>query len=318
MTKPVKRQTNYEPLHNKKVLVIGASSFIGTHLVLKLVEHGAIVHATYLSKKPDFCSQVTVEYLDITDPIAVKNRLKHFGPDYVFNMAAYVNGSRSIEMVLPTIKANLGGNINLLLAATEYPVKRIVLLGSMDEYQELANEISPASPYAASKIASSAYAKMFHSLYQLPIVIAKVFMVYGPNQRDTQKLIPYTITSLLRGEKPKFSAGTRMVDWVYISDVIDGLLKLMLVPGLEGESVSIGTGKLVSVRAVISRIFKALNIQEPPNFGFIPERPMETMVAAEIEHTKEKIGWEPSIEINAGIEKTVKWYQECFQSTPSC
>jgi nucleoside-diphosphate-sugar epimerase len=109
-----------------------------------------------------------------------------------------------------------------------------------------------------------------------------------------------------------------MVDWVYISDVIDGLLKLMLVPGLEGESVSIGTGKLVSVRAVISRIFKALNIQEPPNFGFIPERPMETMVAAEIEHTKEKIGWEPSIEINAGIEKTVKWYQECFQSTPSC
>lgn len=318
MTKSLQRQTDYEPLNNKKVLVIGASSFIGTHLVLKLVEHGAIVHATYLSKKPDFCPNVVVEYLDITDLVAVKNRLKHFQPDYVFNLAAYVNGSRSIEMVLPTMKANLGGNLNLLLAATEYPVKRIVLLGSMDEHQELANEISPASPYAASKIASSAYAKMFHSLYQLPIVIAKVFMVYGPNQQDTEKLIPYTITTLLRGERPAFSAGTRMVDWVYISDVVDGLLKLMLVPGLEGKSVSIGTGELVSVRSVISSIFKALHIQEPPNFGIIPERPLETMVAAEVKHTKEQIGWTPSIGIKAGIKKTVKWYQESFQSSPSC
>lgn len=314
MTKSINGLSYYEPLYNKRVLVIGASSFIGTHLVSKLAEQGAVVHATYRSDRPNFPPKVTTEYLDITDLEAVRNRLKHFRPDYIFNLAAFVNGSRNLEMVLPTMKANLGGNLNLLVASAEIPLKRLILIGSMDEYQSDTNETaSPPSPYAASKMASSAYAKMFYSLYELPVVIARVFMTYGPKQKDGQKLIPYTITALLNGESPDFGTGQRMVDWIYISDIIDGLISMMITPGLEGKTVGLGTGELVSVRDVILKIFKAMNVEKAPNFGVLPDRPLEKAVAASVKRTRNLINWEPKVDIESGITKTVKWYRNSFQ-----
>lgn len=305
---------DYELLRNARVLVIGASSFIGTHLVYKLLECGAIIHATYRTDRPDFPPEVLVEYLDVTDLEGIKFRLAHFRPDYIFNLAAFVNGSRSIDMVLPTIKANFGGNLNLMLAVAEIPVKRLILMGSMDEYSSANSLPSPPSPYAASKMASSAYAKMFHNLYDLPIVIAKIFMTYGPNQKDHDKLVPYTITSLLKGKMPRFSTGKRMVDWIYVSDVVDGLLKMLVTPGLEGSSVELGTGELVSVRDVILHIFENLNVEKVPRFGALPDRPMEKSVAANVSHTQKLIGWKPSVSIQAGISRTVRWFKQSDQS----
>lgn len=306
--------TGFEQLGNSRVLVIGASSFIGSHLVHKLMECGAIIHATYRTDRPDFPPEVLVEYLDVTDLEAIKFRLDHFQPDYIFNLAAFVNGSRSIDMVLPTMKANLEGNLNIMLAATETPVKRIILMGSMDEYKDEAGVPSPPSPYGASKMASSAYAKMFHSLYDLPIVIAKIFMTYGPNQKDHEKLVPYTILSLLKGKRPKFGTGKRMVDWIYVSDVVDGLLKMLVTPGLEGKSVELGTGKLVSIKDVILHIFKHLNIENAPSFGTLPDRAMEKTVVAKVKRTKKMIDWEPKVDMQVGIKHTVNWYREAFQS----
>lgn len=303
----------HESLRNSRVLVIGASSFIGMHLVRQLSEYGAVVHATYRSDRPIFPVDVSVEYLDITDLEAIKNRLRHFQPDYIFNMAAFVNGSRNLNMVIPTMKANLEGNLNLLLATVEIPVKRLVLIGSMDERQELTqHDATPPSPYAASKMASSAYAKMFHQLYELPVAIARVYMAYGPGQKDLQKLIPYTITSLMKGDHPDFGTGLRMVDWIYISDVIDGLIRVMLGPGLDGETVCIGTGKLVSVREVILSIFRHMKTGESPNFGILPDRPLETSVAALVERTQQQIGWQPKVDIESGISQTVKWYRQNY------
>jgi len=94
---------------------------------------------------------------------------------------------------------------------------------------------------------------MFFALYQLPVVILRVFMVYGPGQGDLQKLVPYVITSLLKGETPRFTSGTREVDWIYVEDVVAAFLEAARAPGVEGATLDVGTGKLVTVRQVVER-----------------------------------------------------------------
>ena len=112
----------------------------------------------------------------------------------------------------------------------------------------------PSSPYAASKFASSAYARMFHALYGLPIVIARVFMVYGPGQKDHRKLVPYTILQALDGNTPELSSGVRMIDWIHVNDVVDGFAADGLQkPDLKGETVDLGSGHPHSIKEIVEK-----------------------------------------------------------------
>jgi nucleoside-diphosphate-sugar epimerase len=163
-------------------------------------------------------------------------------------------------------------------------------------------------------MASSAYAKMFYKLYKVPVSIARIFMVYGPRQKDTRKLIPYTITALLKGEAPSFGSGERMVDWIYISDVVDGLIKMAVTPGLNGETICLGSGNLVSVKEVICQIFRQMNISQPPKFGILPERPLETSVVAQTKRTRTMINWQTTVNMETGLGNTVNWYRQRYSS----
>jgi nucleoside-diphosphate-sugar epimerase len=127
-------------------------------------------------------------------------------PDIVFHLAGCAAGARDPRLVIPTFQSNLATTVNILMATGEYGTSRVVLPGSFEEPEEAT--VSPSSPYAASKWAASTYARMFHSLFGTP------------------ELVPYTILSLLRGKSPRLSSGRRKVDWIYIDDVIDGLLLL--------------------------------------------------------------------------------------------
>ncbi len=145
-------------------------------------------------------------------------------------------------MILPTFHSNLASTVNLLTMAAETGCRRVVLTGSLAEPDPKNGELFPSAPYAAAKWASSGYARMFHALYQFPVVIARVFMVYGPAQQDLTKLIPYVTLSLLRGETPKITSGDRLVDWVYVSDVVEGFVALGQAPGIDGETLDLGSG----------------------------------------------------------------------------
>ena len=164
-------------------------------------------------------------------------------PDVIFHLASHVKGAPNLEHVLPTFRSNLQSTVNLLTLAAEKGCKRMVITGSLAEPEPENGELFPSAPYAAAKWASSGYARMFHALYKLPVVIARVFMVYGPAQQDLTKLIPYVTLSLLRGEKPKISSGGRPVDWIYVSDVVDGFMALAEAPGIDGGTFEIGSGK---------------------------------------------------------------------------
>ncbi len=298
----------WSELAGRSVLVTGASGFIGSHLCRRLAHAGATVHATSRHAQ-DEEEGLLWHCADLADAAAVRALVETTEPEVLFHLASHVAGSRSLELVAPTFHANLASTVYLLEAATETGCRRFVQAGSLEEGEDGAPPAVPASPYAAAKAAASSYARMFHALYETPIVVARLFMVYGPAQRDLKKLIPYVILSLLRGEPVKLSSGTRRVDWVYVDDVVEGLLRLALAEGVEGRQVDLGTGELVTVRGVVEKLFEQLAPGERPVFGDLADRSMEQVRAARVGETAELLGWRPPTSLDDGLAATVDYYR---------
>ena len=242
-------------------------------------------------------------------------------PATVYHLASHVMGAPDLQHVLPTFRANLQSSVNLLTAAAETGCGRLVMTGSLAEPEPSRGEMFPVAPYAAAKWASSGYARMFHALYGVPVVLARVFMVYGPAQKDLSKLIPYSILSLLQGKSPAISSGERLVDWIYVDDVVEAYLALADSPGIEGRTVEIGSGKLISIREIVGRVAHLVGRGIEPTFGALPDRPMEPVRIAAVEQTREMIGWSPKTQLTHGLSRTIAWYtehlNELIHSAPS-
>lgn len=247
---------------------------------------------------------------DVVDDGAVMNLFSAIKPEIVIHLAACVTGRRDLEVVLPTLRDNLVSSVNLLTAAANAGCSRIVLVGSLEEPDPGEGQPIPCSPYAASKWSASAYGHMFYQLYGLPVVIARIFMTYGPAQQDIQKLIPYVTLSLLRGISPKLTDGSRPVDWIYIDDVIDGLLAMSQAPGIEGNTIDIGFGTLVPIRTVVQQLVGLTDARTQPLFGTLPDRPYERIRVADIADTRARLGWKPATSLGEGLARTVAWYRK--------
>lgn len=272
-------------LGGRTVLITGASGFIGSHLCNRLKRIGATVHGISRTLRAPVLEGVQWWQGDLVDVEAMRRLFKEIKPDTVFHLASHVYGAPNLEHVLPAFHANLQSTVNLLTVAAEVGCRRMVLTGSLAEPVYEQGETFPSSPYAAAKWASSAYGRMFHALYRLPVVMTRVFMVYGPAQRDLSKLIPYVTVSLLKNKSPKISSGSRMVDWVYVDDVIDGFLSVAAAPGIEGSTIDIGSGNLVAIREIVERLEKIMNTGSLASFGALPDRPMEPVRIANVTET---------------------------------
>ena len=200
--------------------------------------------------------------------------------------------------------------MNLLTVAAEIGCRRFIISGSMEEPRPERNQIVPSSAYAASKYASSVYARMFHALYHLPVVNLRVFMVYGPGRQSLQKLIPYAILSLLRGETPRFAGGQRQIDWVYIEDVVAGFLSAALATGVEGLTVDIGSGRMIPISSVVEQLVHLINPDVTPVYDSLLERPLEQVQEADVTSTYALMGWKPLVPLEQGLAKTIDWYKQ--------
>jgi UDP-glucose 4-epimerase len=307
-----------------KALVTGARGFIGSALCRRLIASGVEVHA--ISRNPPAdglhwwrsvsgdrghsarASMIQWWNADLVEIEAARSLIRIIQPDVIFHLASLVTGSRNLEMVLPIFQNNFLTAFNLLMATAENSAGRIILAGSLEEPDEV--DSVPCSPYAAAKWSASTYARMFRALYQIPVVIAKIFMVYGPGQSDHTKLIPYVITSLLRGKAPKLSSGVRLVDWIYVDDVVEGLIRCTEVPGTDGSTVELGSGELISVRDVVQQLSDLVACGVEPEFGALPNRPLERVKKANIAQSYQLIGWQPSTPLREGLSRTIKWYKE--------
>ncbi len=297
----------------QKILVTGASGFIGSNLCRCLCKNGAQVHAVSRTLRTTDTSCLRWWQGNLEDIASVRNLLYTVKPDAIFHLASHVAGSRNLELVLPTFHSNLATTVNLLTVATEIGCRRIVLTGSLEEPEPDNPQAAPCSPYAAAKWASSAYARMFHQLYHTPVVIARLFMVYGCGQQDLHKLIPYVTLSLLQGQAPKLSSGQRQVDWIYVDDVVDGLLAAATVPNVEGCTVDLGSGILTPIGTVVEQLMNLVGSQIEPLFGALPDRPLEQVRVANTAYSYAKLGWQPVTSLEKGLELTVEWYRTQLQ-----
>jgi nucleoside-diphosphate-sugar epimerase len=291
------------------VLVTGASGFIGAVVARRLSGMGAVVHG--LSRRPSKeHGHVRWWESDLADPDGVRRLLDAVEPDVVFHLGGLVTGAREAAVVLPVLHANLVATVNLLVAATQRRGVRLVFAGSMEEIAPEGTASMPSSPYAASKLAAASYMRMFHALYGTDSVWLRLFMVYGPDQPDTRKLVPYVTLSLLRGEAPKVSSGRRGIDWVYVDDVVEALLAAAVARGIEGMTLDVGSGSLVTIRSIVERLSQIIDPTVVPLFGASPDRPLEHDPVADVSTTASRLGWRSRTPLEEGLRRTVDWYRQ--------
>jgi nucleoside-diphosphate-sugar epimerase len=237
----------------------------------------------------------------------IRRLLANLKPVVLYHLAGAAGAKPDLELVLPTFEGLVISAVNVLVAGTEAGCRRIVLTGSLTEPTAVDHAPVPSSPYAAAKWASTAYARMFHLLYESPTVVLTPFMTFGPGQ-DKSKLVPSVICSLLRREAPRLSSGLWEVDWIFIEDVIEALLASAMVQNIEGACIDVGTGTKRSVRSVVEQIARLMGNETRPLFGVLPDRPLESTRSANTVYAYQRLKWQPQTSFEEGLRQTIAWY----------
>lgn len=306
-------ETYYPPVpvgltRSPRYLVTGGRGFIGAHLVRRLVAYGVEVHAvTRAAPTP----QLGIKWwqVDLVDPATTERVVREVRPDVVIHLAGRVAGTCDLNAVIPLLNDNLVGAVNVMKAATAVPGCKVVLAGSVEEPRSLQLGNGAHSPYAAAKAASTTYATLFRELWGLPLVVLRLAMVYGPGDPHTCRLVPHVITSLLGGTEPSLGSGGRMVDWVYIDDVVDAFVAAAVEPAAVGMVMDIGSGTPVSIRDVVLKIAKVMESTCSAKFGATPDRAEDRTYIADPEPAKKYLHWHSRVRIESGIQTAVDWYR---------
>ena len=299
-----------ESIRGCRVLVTGANGFVGLHLCEALLGLNAEVHALSRSaERQEFPSGIHRHSVDLKNITAVRKSIRKIRPDVVYNLAGLVNTRQYLSLVIPTLKNNLVGSVNLFLTLAEESCRRLIVVGSSEEPGAGRLGGIASSPYAAAKEAETEYAKMFNSIFSMPVVVARPFMSYGPRQ-PVEKIIPYVITSLLQERSPKISSGRRVCDLIYIQDLVMGLILSGFQSDLTGKAIDLGAGVGMTIKEAVCTIAALIPSSAKPEFGAIPDRLYEAPQIANSEETFRLLGFRPLWSLKDGLEVTLEWYRE--------
>ena len=252
---------------------------------------------------------------DICNPETLQRVFK--GVDYVIHLAALSSVVRSVEDPVATTEVNLIGTLQVLLAAREAQVKRVVMAATGAAYGD--NPVlprvetqmpDPLSPYALVKLAGEYYGKIFYRLFGVEFVALRFFNVFGPRQNPKS---PYTgvmskfITAYLSGKTPRiFGDGEQSRDFVYVANIVNGTLLACEKPGVAGKVINIGTGVGTTLNQTIKLLNYILDVQVTPQYG--PPRLGDVMHStADISLARSVLGYEPLVSFEEGLRRTVAW-----------
>lgn len=298
-------------LHRRRVLITGASGFIGRHLTRHLLDAGAEVHALI---RPGSVRQPTANghrvhwhRCELGDPAAVADALEETAAEVVFHLASQVQGDRDPDLVLPMLDDNTRTAVSVMTAAHRRPGCRVVLAGSVEEPHTLGE--APCSPYVAGKAAATAYARLFHDQWGLPVTVLRLAMVYGPDQPDVRKLVPHVITHLLAGRRPPLGSGARAIDWSYVDDVCRAFLLAATHPEAPGLVADIGSGTATTIAETVSLLAELTGHHGDLGFGELADRRRDIARIADARTAQTVLGWQPHTPLARGLARTVRWYQ---------
>jgi len=305
-------------------LVTGGAGFIGSNIVEYLVGQGERVRAldNFATGKRENLADIPGEFelveADIRDLDAIRPAFE--GVDYVLHQAAIPSVPRSVKDPVTTNGANVTGTVNVLIAARDAGVKRVVLASSSSVYganpqlpkrEDMLPQ--PLSPYAASKLAMEGYARAFYHVYGLETVCLRYFNVFGPRQDPTSQyaaVIPKFITVMLKGERPTiYGDGEQTRDFTYVANVVDANIKAAHAKGAAGEVFNIACGQRISINELVRVLNEILGTDIEPVYA--EPRPGDVRHSlADISTAGEVLGYEVAVAFAEGLRRTVEWYRE--------
>lgn len=299
-----------------KILITGAAGFIGSNLINTLLKQECEIAVINRSDNPNF-KNIKKYIGDICEYSFIEKSILDFQPNKVFHLAGYKNRSSKIEELSSSLKVNLMGTLNLYQALTKVStVESIIALGTTDEYGiqnssfiETSIE-NPTSPYGFSKLCGTQLAKFFNKNFNLPVVVLRPTIAYGPFQANDM-FIPSLINTLIVNKGFKMTEGNQLRDFIYISDLVEAMLLISENQNCNGEIFNVGFGESLMLKDVASTIASDLNKEHLLKLGSIPYRQNEVMKYATcIDKFCKKTGWIPKVSFKKGIELTVKHYKD--------
>src|SRR5712691_11099912 len=301
-------------------LVTGGAGFIGSHLAEELVRRGhpvRVADSLITGRRRNLDHIPGVEFLegDLSD-MAVAGRAVA-GMDYVLHQAAIPSVPRSVTDPITSNRANVDASLNVLVAARDAGVKRLVYAGSSSAYGNTPTlpkredmPPSPLSPYALQKLVAEQYCQMFTSLYGFETVTIRYFNVFGPRQDPGSPysgVISLFSTALLEGRQPIiYGDGEQTRDFTYVANVVDGVLRAVEAPKAAGEVINVATNGRVS----LNELLRIMNRIVGTNLQPIYKEPRQGDVRdsqADITKAKTLLGYTPIVPLEEGLRHTLEW-----------
>lgn len=310
----------------KVALITGISGFIGKHLAATLRDRG--VKVVGVKRNPEQLEQIDGAIIcgDITDRAFVSDIVQEYQPDAVFHLAANKSRIGGIEDFRQCLEDNLIGTLNLAEACVDKPfVQRFVAMGTCEEYGQstvpFIEEMreSPISAYSLSKTASTHLLQTLHRTHQLPVVVLRPSLAYGPGQA-ADMFLPALIQALLKNKPFSMSGGQQTRDYVYIDDLIEAVILAATLPGALGKVINVGSGVPVLLKdlALIVAQKVGVNAEELVELGTKCYRPNEIMEYVASYRAAERIlGWSPKTSLEKGLNVTVEHYRQLINEAHS-
>lgn len=303
-------------------LVTGGCGFVGSHLVETLVRKGERVRVF------DNCSTGNVKNIahlkdqiefidgDLQELDAVRQAVA--GVDYVFHQGARPSVARSLADPILSNNVNINGTLNLLVAARDTGVKRVIYAASSSAYGNTPtlprSEVlapKPASPYAITKYVGECYCRVFTQVFGLETVALRYFNIFGPRQNPKSQysaVIPKFIHAYLHGNAPTIEGdGEQSRDFTYVANAIHANLLACDAEGVAGEVFNIGCGQQISINRLANLIKEMMDTDAKPIYT--SARPGDVRHScADIQKAQQLLGYEPTIELKAGLRRTIDWF----------
>ncbi len=313
-----------------RALVTGATGFIGSHLVRRLVTDGVEVHAltstvssVYPVRLIDQRDRIHLHEGSLADRSAMDAVVQSVRPTHVFHLGAYTHVGKSWQRVDECIQVNIQGTVNLLEALVSTGYERFVSIGTSEIYGDIESPfredqpVRPSSPYAASKYAAECFCRVFQRGHGWPIVMVRPFNAYGPAQ-TADRVIPEIIVRALRRQELRMTQGRQTREFNFVEDLVDGFVRAASVAGIEGELFNIGCGEDISIRDLATRILDLMGNPVEPQFGALPERPTEIFwMRSDSSKARSRLGWAPTHSLEDGLLKTIAWYRKELEDPSS-
>ena len=308
---------------DKKVVVTGAGGFIGSHLVEALAAAGAAITAVVRYNSGSLIGNlafmdaelrqaVRVVSGNIEDSDFVYQTIK--GHDIVLHLAALIAIPYSYEAPRSYVRANVEGTLNVLEAARRYDVTRVVHTSTSEVYGtalrtpiDESHPLQGQSPYSASKIAADKLAESYYRSFATPVTTLRPFNTFGPRQ-SARAFIPTIISQALEHHEVRLGSLTPERDMTFVNDTVAGFMAAATVPGIEGMTINLGTGKTHSVGWFATRILGLMGVDKPivqEEQRLRPTRSEVMKLISDNSQAREIIGWSPKVALDDGLRQTI-------------